>query len=74
MVEEQQVSSGFRQFESADPCMVDTRVVQCVQVQMEIMRQQRPDDVAMGHKHVGFIVHDLQGLFDRRHGTLLHLT
>lgn len=73
MVEEQQVGGGFGHFESAYPGVVNTCMTQRIQIEPEIMGQQRPNDVAMGHKHVGCFLRDLQSLFDRRHGTLLHV-
>ena len=72
MIEEQQVGGGFSHLDAADPCMVDARLAQRIQVEPEIMGQQRPNDVAMGHKHVGSILRHLQRLFDCCDGTLLH--
>ena len=73
MVEEQQVGGGFGHFESAYPGVVNTCMTQRIQIEPEIMGQQRPNDVAMGHKHVGSILRHLQRLLDCCNGTLLHV-
>lgn len=67
MVEEQQVSFGFGHFESTDPCVVDACLAQRIQIESEIMGQQRPNDVAVRHKHVGALLLDLEGPFDGRY-------
>lgn len=67
MVEEQQVGVGFGHFESADPGMVDARLTQRMHIESEIMGQQRPNHIAMGYKHVGALLRNLEGLFNGRH-------
>ncbi len=71
MVEEQQVGGGFGHFDAADPCMIDARLMQRIQIQSKIMGQQRPNDVAVRHKHVGALLLDLEGLFNGRYRVLL---
>jgi len=71
MVQEQQVGGGVGHFDAADPCVVDARLAERMQVQLEIMGQQRSNDVAMGHKYIRAVLRDLQCLFDCCDGTLL---
>ena len=74
MVEEQQVGSMPHQFQPADGGMVDGGLAEDCQVEMEIMGENRPYDIAVGHEDGGFVLQALNHLLHRRDCPKLHLS
>ena len=68
-----QLGCGARQVQPADRHVVDASPADDRQVELQVVRENRPNDIPVGHDHDGGVVDGGEGLFHCRHRPLLHL-
>ena len=73
MVEEQKLGCGACQVQSAHRDVIDARMAESCQVELQVMGENRPDDIPMGHEHQRSVLRGVEHLFHCRHRSLLYL-